>query len=277
MKFEDTNLPQVELVRDAFNHAYANSRTELTEIFKQQIEFLYQNQIMSLDMEKAEGRLTEEKYLEIKAQRDNIREGQLKQLPLIVEKQIDPMFSTTKLALVSEIQNHSEAPSSPALIAATLLADSVRSVKDYLKLDAKFGGAVSAVAADINEIKAYPDKAEANLAAACSDAKRIVMARMILSLDRIPAQVEKLKGMTPQFPPNEELNVFAQTKALWGNDKKQDKRVVEVFNKAAALLKSPYKIEISETNSAPVLIKGGNTPPKALPGPKKPIIGDDGF
>ena len=88
MKFEDTNLPQVELVRDAFNHAYANSRTELTEIFKTQIESLYQNQILMLEMEKAEGRLTEEKYLEIKTQRDNIREGQLKQLPLIVEKQI---------------------------------------------------------------------------------------------------------------------------------------------------------------------------------------------
>ena len=277
MKFEDTNLPQVELVRDAFNQAYANSRTELTEIFQQQIDFLYQNQMMNLDADKAEGIITEEKYNEIKAQRENIRAGQLKQLPLIVEKQIDPMFTATKLGLVAEIRNHSEDPSSPILIAAALLSDSVRSVIDYLKIDAKFGPAVSSIAADINELKAYPDKAEANLAAACSETKRIISARMILSLDRIPAQVEKMKGMTPQFPPNEEQNVFAQAKAVWGNDKTQDKRLVDVFNKAATLLKSSYKIEISETNGAPLLIKSNNTPQKALPGPKKPIIGDDGF
>jgi hypothetical protein len=85
--------------------------------------------------------------------------------------------------------------------------------------------------------------------------------------------------MKKKYPiaPLQEEKIFAEVKILWGNDKKQDTRLKDVFNRVAEAESSTYRIEV-KADGSPELVAGAKiTPPKALPGKRKgPIIkGDD--
>jgi hypothetical protein len=282
MKFAETGLKQDKLVEEAFNYSYEYNRAlapELEAQFKQQIESQFQFQLDYLNDGKDSGQMTDDEYNLKKSRLEMQKDMQLKQLPKIVSQQLDLMFNATKLGPVLEVQNNSE-NTSASLLASALLLDCVRDPIDYQKVEAKFGSAVAGVIAEVLHIDSYPGQQDENLTKASNDAKRIFMAGLNSSLEQVTAQLKKLPpGQMLRFPPGQEENMFKQAKLLWGNDKKLDKRLVDVFNKAAEAMGSKYRIELGPTGTPELVETVKKTPPKMLPGPKKgpTIDGDDGF
>ncbi len=275
MRFEDTGLTKEQIVEDAFNYAYAAFLPEVSSQFKQQLDKSYQDQLNQLGELKESGQIDEEQFNKYKTQLDGSLDAQMKRLPQLVEKQAGPLFQQTRISPALELQKHSE-KSSPELLAAALLLDTVRDPIDYQKLDAKFGAAVSGVVAEILHIDSHPDAANDNLAAAGGDAKRIVLAEIAANLGQILSQIEKAPpGSTLKAPLKYEENVFGQLKLLWGNDKKLDTRLVDLFNRTAEGLASSFRIELTDSG-APELVKSTWAPAKPAPGKKKgPRISGD--
>jgi hypothetical protein len=281
MKFEDTKLPGDKLVEDAFNYAQDYNKAlapELLAQFKQQVESRYATDLLFLNEDKEAGQIDEDKYNASKSRLDMVKEAQLKQLPRIVDQQLENIFTTAKLGPVQEISNHSD-NATPALLAATMLVDCVRDPVDYKKVEGTFGGAVGGLIAEILHIDSYPGTLLASLSDASADAKRIFMAGMSSSLNTVAEQVKKLPpGQMLRFPPKQEETMFSQAKVIWGNDKKQDARLTDVFNKAAEAMNSNYRLELTAAGAPDLVESIRKAPPKMLPGPKKPPkAGDDGF
>ena len=269
MRFEDTGLKKDKVVEEAFNYAYAYNRAlapEVTKQWKDEFEFQHQSGLDYYDKMKTSGQIPEEQYKSIKAQLDSILNLQMKQLPQIVEQQLGIMFG---LAPTLEVQQYSE-KSTPSLLAATLLIGCVRDPVDCQKVEEKFGSAISGLIAEMLHIEAYPGTLDVSMTAASSDAKRIFMAELTSNLNQAKPQMK--------FPPKEEEKMFSQAKLLWGNDKKLDTRLVDVFNRVAEALFPQYRIEVGAAG-APELVKTEQKTPKLVPGQKKgPIIsGDDGI
>ncbi len=246
MKFEDTKLPNEKLVVDAFNHAYEDNQAlgpDMKRQIEQQIELGYQANMTYLNQDKASGQVTEEQYKSDKAMIDKQRDAQLKQVPLIVTQQLDTIFATTRLGPVQELQNHSENNSS-TLLAAALLLDSVRDPICAKKIEEQFGSPVFGLIAEVLHIDSHPNQQEANLPAASSDAKRVFVAGLTGSLDQVVTQMAKSRQPL-RFPPGQEEMMFTRAKLVWGNDKKLDTRLVDVFNRAAEAMGSKFRIELS--------------------------------
>lgn len=278
MRFEDTGLTKNTLVEDAFNYAQEYNRSLAPEValqLKQRLEQDYEKRLAGLDQAKEAGQVDEEAYKKYKASLDASMDMQVKRLPLIAKQQLELMFNKAKIAPVLELQQHSE-NTSPALLAAALVLDTVRDPVDHQKLDAKFGSTVSGLVAEVLHVESYPGTIDQGLSNASADAKRIFLAGLSSSLDQVVQQISKLPpGATLQFPPKQEETMFNQAKTLWGNDKKLDARLVSVFNKAATALASPYRIEVA-ANGTPTLTETAVVQPQQ-PGRKKgpKITGDD--
>ncbi len=282
MKFEYTPLRKDAIIEDAFNYAQdhqAKLAPEVTQQIQKQIDEQYQKQLLSLDDARDAGYVTEDQYRQNKIRLDNSMEHEKRRLPMIVQQQLEYLFASAKLSPALELQANSDNPSS-ALIAAAMLVDCVRDPQDYKKLEAKFGAAVAGLVAEVLHIQAYPGTALTDIATASSDAKRIFMAGLTTELNQVVGQIAMMPpGSMVQAPPQYEENIFSQVKALWGNDKKQDKNLVEVFNRAAEALFSSFRIVVTPAG-APALIENAPIapPPAAIPGQKKdPKItwGDD--
>lgn len=275
MKFEDTKLPNEKVVRDAFDHAQENVKEFAPEIEAQlgaQLEMV-RDILTKMEEAKNAGRLSEEKYNAQKAQLEQQKNMIEKNMPMIVAQQLDGIFRQKVLAPVMELHNHSE-NNSPEVLAAALLLDCVPDPVDFEEIVAKFGKGVSDPLKNVLHIDAHrgAKAQEANLAKASEGERRIFKAELAIDLMKLPSQAMQLPmGMSMKV---DEESLFRPIKQLWGGDKKQDARLLDVFNKVATALKSSYKIEL--TDGAPVLVK--NVPQKALPpGKKPPMIGDDGF
>lgn len=280
MRFEDTGLKNDPVVEAAFNYAQDYNKSLAPEILAQMQDTLnniYQSNLDRLDMAKEDGQISEDQYKASKAKLDEVVEKRKAAIPALVEKQLSMMFNKARLAPVLELQQYSE-NAAPALLAASLLIDCVRDPVDYQHVDATFGGAVSGLVAEVLHIDSYPGSADANMAAASPDAKRLMLANLTTSLNDIPAQIAKVPaGMQIQFPPKQEETLFHTAKLLWGNDKKQDARLLDVFNRAVAAMGSNYQMEVGA--NGPELVAGAPKAPKNTPkGPKGPSLsGDDGF
>lgn len=280
MRFEDTGLKRDKLVEDAFNYAQKYNQSLAPEVLaslQDQLNASYEDQLLLLDDAKAAGKLDEEKYKATKARLDDALEKRKALLPTLVERQLSALFNLAKIAPALEVQQNSE-NSAPALVAASLLLDCVRDPVDYQNIDAAFGGAVSGIVAEVLHIESYPGSQDANIAAASKDAKRLMMAGLISGLNSLQSQLAKApQGMTLRLPAKEEERLFHTAKLLWGNDKKQDARLVGVFNTALAAFGSQYKIEVGA--KGPELVVGPAAQPKGpKKGPKGPTLsGDDGF
>jgi len=266
VKFEDTKLPADKVVVDAFNHANENNKAGATAIRKQ-LDAQFKSVFLQLDALKETGRINEAQYGMEKAR----LEQQQKMIPQIIQQELDARFKLT-VAPAQELQAHSE-NTSPEVLAATLLLDSVRDPVDFEEIAAKFGSEVAGPLKQVLHIHAHDEPAtqEANLNKASSDEKRIYAAEIASDLEQVPAAAKRVQPGTALTLEAE--SVFKQIEQVWGNDRKQDARLVDVFNKAATALKSAFTIEINGT--APVLVK--NKPSVLPPVKKPPLPGDGGF
>lgn len=275
MKFEDTKLPNVEVVKKAFNHAQENVQALVPEI-KAQLESELEKAketLIQLERLKESGQIDEQMYTIYKAQNEQIKNRLEKDMPQVVAQQIDATLRQKVLPFALELHAHSE-NTSPEVLAAALLLESAPDPVDFEEIVEKFGKEVSDPLKNVLHIDAHRSAAaqEANLAKASEDERRIFKAELAIDLLQLPLQARQLPpGMALKV--NEE-SLFKPIKQLWGGDKKQDARLTDIFNKVTAVLKSPYKIEVND--NTPVLVK--SLPPKALPpGKRPPLIGDDGF
>jgi hypothetical protein len=277
MKFQSTGLKQDPIVEAAYDYALAHARnlaSEVSALIKAEINLGYQKQLDALNAAKDSGQLDEERYKGVKAQLDKSLEFELKRLPLTVAQEISFIFDEKTLAPALELQEHSE-NTAPEVLAAALLLESVRDPLDYQKVESRFGGAIAGMVAEILHIDSYPGDGEANTKAASSGVKRILMANLASGLDQVLVQVESLPpGMVLQFPPKQEEKIYSQAKLLWGNDKKQDLRLRDVFNRAAEVVESPFRIEVKA--GKPLLVKESEGGPfKPNPNKKGPRISGD--
>ncbi len=273
MKFDYTGLTKDALVEEAFDYAQEHNKKLVPEItlqLEKQLDEQYQQRLAQLDDARDAGYVTEDQYNQNKMQLDRSAEFQKKTLPMIAQQQLEYMFSSAKLAPALELQKNSES-SSPALIAAALLIDCVRDPVDYKKVEAKFGGAVAGLIAEVLHIESYPGTAPADISAASTDAKRIFMAGLTTELSQIVQQLAMMPpGAMAEAPPKYEETVFNQVKLFWGNDQKQDKRLVDVFNRAAEALSSSYRIEVTPSGQPKLVESSASTAPATpLPGQKK--------
>jgi len=285
MKFSESGLSHNRVIEEAFNFSQEGIKSitvELLESFTEQVNTFYADDLEVLNASKKLGEISDEEYEREKAELARIRDTNMKMLPRVAAEEAKNIFRRRSVAPALEIQNNSE-KSSPELVAAAILAHAVRSPVDYQKMAAKFGPAISGLVADLLHIEAYPSERAANLAAAGSDTKRVFLAQMVSELTQILEQAEKLaKRQPPQkimFKPGQEQTLFGNVKVLWGNDKKLDQRMIEVFNSAARITTSPYKIELDAKGKLE-LVQGAIGTPIKKPrpkGPKGPIIGDDEF
>lgn len=282
MKFSESGLPNNKTIEEAFNYSFANTKAvekELLQDFIRQINAFYTQDLEVLDASRKGGQVSDDEYEREKAELVRVRDTNMKILPRVAAEEAKNIFRRRSIAPALEIQNNSE-KSSPELVAAAILAHAVRSPVDFQKMAEKFGKSISGVVADVLHIQAYPSECSANLTAAGSDTKRVFLAQMVSELTQIIEQAEKLaKKKSDQkimFQPGQETTLFGNVKVLWGNDKKLDQRLVEVFNAAAQVTTSPFKIEVDAKGTLE-LVQGAIVPKKKKPSPKDPKIGDDVF
>ena len=272
MRFEDTGLPNDKAVEAAFNYAFASFPAELEAQYKQRLELSYQDQLNYLDAMKDEGQLDDEMYKNYRDRLDKSLEDGQKRLPQMITQRLDAEFKVQRLSPVVEMQKYSE-KSSPALVAAALLLDSVHDPLDFLKADAECGAAVSGVVAEVLHVRSHPGD---HLATASVDAKHLIAAGLANTFGKIASQIMRLQeNQQLRLPPKFLESNFAQIKLLWGDDKKMNTRLLETFNRVAEGAASPLRIELGTTGS-PELVE---TVKKAPPAPKstRPKLGDDGF
>lgn len=282
MRFEDSGLKNDPLIVDAFNYAQDYNRSLKPEVeaqLREQVESQIEMQRMQIDDAHAAGQIPDEQYEALKKRLDDVAKKNEERIPLVAAQQVEKMFSKASLTPVLELQNYSE-NTSPSLVAAALLIRTVRDPIDFQKVEGKFGAAVAGLVAEVIHIDSYPGSQDANIAAASTDAKRVILAEMNASLLGVASQLANVPpGMQVMIPPGQDQKLFSQAKKLWGNDKKLDARLVEAFNSAATALKSDFRLEVN-AEGKPELTAGARNVKPATPkkGPKGPTItGDDGF
>jgi len=282
MRFQDSGLLNNKLVKSAFDYAQTYTQSLVKEVlhsYREAVELDYQDDLALLDMELKFEDITPKEHEERKAQLDSFRTEDLEAMtPEIVADDLRIMFADHNVGSALEIQQYSD-NATPALIAAALLAECARSPRDCKKIEDQFGAEISGLVADILHVEAYPGARGENLAASGSDTKRLFMATLANSFRQAAAVVKTLKkGEKALMPPEEAESAFRDAKPLWGNDKKLDARLVDIFNYAAEVLSSNYRMEVSEKGALELV---NNTPkiPVAKParGKKPGSFGDDGF
>jgi hypothetical protein len=286
MKFSESGLPDNTIIEEAFNYSLAFTKALHTEImgaFTQQIDGFHLQNLQALEAAREEQGLSDEDYEQEKAELENMRSEQLKIGPQVVAEELENIFRTNCIGPALEIQNHSD-KATPELVAAAMMINCVRSPVDHRQVAEKFGAGVSGVVAEVLHIDAYPATRDTALAAAGSDSKRAYLALLTSNLTRMAEQAEMMAQMPMEqqaaFPPGHEEALFSTVSLVWGNDKKLDQHLVDIFNRATLVMDSPFKIEIN-AQGTPELIQGvvglpmtRNPRPR---GPKGPTIGDDAF
>lgn len=287
MKFHESGLPKNKIVEEAFDYSYANVMSYTNEAmvdFTRQITEGYLQNLDTLNAEKKAGNMPDEEYKREKKELERVRDAQLKMGPPIIEKELNKMFKLRRLAPALEILHNSD-KSSPELMAAVMLVESVRSPKDYLRVVEKFGETIGGLVAELQHIDAYSSERGKNLSQAGSDTKCAYIAVIITSLDQIVAQFQQMAKMNPKhkiaFHPGQEEEIFANVKLLWGNDKKLDQRLVAAFNRTAEMTASLFRMEVNSSGELE-LVKNNLKPPSGGPGnPSGPGgksgLGDDVF
>ena len=268
MEFKDSGLPQTKLIEEAFNFSKANAMSnekDAMKDFKQQIDMIFTQREMMLDMQKSDMGMPDADYDREKKKLEKAREEQMRVGPQLIRQELNNMFANRRVGLAKEVQANTERPSEE-LVAAVMLIDCVRSPLDYKNISEKFGNGVADLIAEVVHIDAYPSEREENLSKSAPDTKRAYLAMLVASLDGISKQVEKMAKTNPNqkimFPPGQEETLFRDAQPVWGNDKKLDSRFVEAFNKASAAASSVYRLEVDAKGDLE-LVKDSAPPPSA--------------
>jgi hypothetical protein len=283
MLFKDSGLPNEKLIEDAFNYSRANAQGGLKEQMaglKQQVDMIYQQNLMMLDMERDAGNMKEDEYKMNKQALDKMRKDQMAMAPQLIAQGLEKLFEKRRVGPAKEIVENAD-KSSPELVAAVLLIDCVRSPLDYKNIAAKFGESVAGLIAEVVHIDAYPSERDDNIAKAAADTKRAYEALLISSLNQIVEQVQEMSKQKPaqkiMFPPGQEEQLYSDVKNVWGNDPKLDKRFMDAFNTAARAASSKFQLEVDKDGKLE-LVKGAvsNAPANGKKPPKPKGPGGDG-
>jgi hypothetical protein len=273
MEFKDTGLPDnMPHLKEAFALAYeghAPVRQGIMDAIKQ---------VMDMGRARALGKLNESRkdlgedaYKKGRAQINTLFDNQL-----ALEKRkglaaADKLFMLSSVAPALEVYLHSDRDT-PENIAAALLAETTRSHQEYERIRTQFGqGGVHTVVAGVSHIAAYPDDKAAKAQETSPAARSVWYAHHINNIARVAnlsREMAELEGAGfSALSLLGEQEVFDGARAVWGNDKKLDRRFVEVFNEVASFTKSDYRVNVS-AEGKPVLARQRKLPP--LPPPKKP-------
>lgn len=297
MNFDQSGLPPIQLVQDAFaysqNHI-KSGRGAMLKDFERQINRAHRENVMMLDQTKRQSKMSDEEYKRELQELEELRNQQLKAGPMLISRELDKLFVKNHVAPARELFRSAE-KAAPEAMAAIMLAECIRSPKDFRTIEGQFGPVVANALADLLHLEAYIEERKANLVAAPDDVKRAYYAMTIASLETIGEQAEAFAKRNPGrrivFPEGQEDLLFENTKAIWGMDKKLDERMMAVFNKTAALVMSKVRFakdqdgDLSLVPYTPPKPPSPPTPPnnggKNLPAVRKPngngSIGGDVF
>ncbi len=280
MFFHETGLKTDKLVESAFNYAQAYTQFLVAEELhheKKAIEADYKDELDLLKMDLEDGYITQSEYDKEKAALERMQAEDLKEMTTdIISEDLDKTFRDHTIGAAVEIQDYSD-NASPSLIAAALLVECARDPVDCKKIEGEFGADVAGMIAEIMHVEAYPGARDENTAAAAPDTKRLMMGRLNNDFREAAAIVAKLKpNQRAKLPEEEVKSSFAEANLLWDNDKKLDARFVEIFNRAAKAVSSPYRIELT-AKGAPDLVYSAVKIPAKPKGKKPGTFGDEGF
>lgn len=277
MRFHESGLPNDKLIEEAFNFSFATimaNQKDALKSFQAQINAMHAENMHGLDMARRSGDVKDDEYKMQKDMLEKMRDDQLKAGPSLISQELGRVFEQRRLAPAKEIADNADGVN-PALISAILLVDTVRSPLDFQNVEKRFGTAVAGLVAEVLHIDAYPSERDVTLAKAAPDSKRAYMALLITTINQISSQIEQALKANPMqkimLPPGQEEQMFANAKTMWGVDKKLDARFLDVFNKAADIVSSPFKVEL-DASGAPELVRDA-TPARKGPkptGPKPP-------
>lgn len=285
MKFDDSGLLNDPLVQKAFDYAQAYTQGLERETIKgieMMVESDYREDIDMLEEDLEYGDIDEEDYKLEKAALEQEHDENLKSLtPENMASSLQKLFYDNCLTPALEIQQYSE-NNSPALIAAALLVYCVRDPIDFQKVEKAFGSAIAGLTAELAHVDAYPGEHDENVAAASTDAKRLMLAEMTGSWKLTCAMIAKLEPEERAvLSPEEAKDMFNNLKLLWGNDKKLDARLVDIFNQTTDIMGSPFHLDVGPQGK-PELTRSEKKGPSSTPAvpntvKKPPSLGDDGF
>lgn len=284
MKFEDTELLKDPAVEKAFNFAQsyvARLAGETKEAMADAVREAYEDELYELEEARDLEEVSKDEYQTCKNELDDMLE---KNLSTITPEAVGMVLHQTLLngyvGPAMEIQRHSDKPV-PALIAAALVADCVRDPVDCKKVEEAFNPAIAGLAAELAHINAYPADSAENTLAASPDAKRLMLAQLCNAhAQRANAAIKAGPEGGFYFSLSEAKETLEMAGLLFGEDKKLEARLVDVFNHANIIVNSPFRFEVRK-DGALELTKG---PPKRPDAPKpdaaknpSPFLGDDGF
>ncbi len=294
MKFEDSGLPPLQLVQDAFEYSRKAVRVDydaMLKDFQRQMAQAHRENVAMFEQLRKQGKMSEQEYTSNMEQLKAMIEHQLKAGPTLINRELDNSFAKGHVKPARELFTMAES-SPPESLAAIMLLECVRSPKDFRAVEKEFGPVVADLLAELLHIEAYEESRKKHLDAAPVEAKRAYYALLISSLDVLGEKAEKLaKSGQPRrivFPDGQENILFENTKALWGVDKQLDARILEVFNKTAGLLMSKLRLQKDQDGDLSLVAHvppkppaNGNDGGKKLPVVRKPpgngSIGGDVF
>jgi len=123
MEFKDSGLPQTKLIEEAFNFSKANAMSnekDAMKEFKQQIDMIFAQREMMLDLQKNDMGMPEADYEREKKKLEKAREEQMRIGPQAIRQELNNMFVNRRVGLAKEVQAHTENPTEE-LIAAVML------------------------------------------------------------------------------------------------------------------------------------------------------------
>lgn len=247
MNFDQSGLPPIQLVQDAFTHSLTHVKAGMNEAlrnFERQIARAHRENVQMLDVERRQTKMSDEDYQKELAELEQMRDEQLKVGPRLIAQELDRNFVKSHVAPARELFKHAE-KAAPEAIAAIMLVECVRSPKDFKAIEAAFGPVVSGMVAELIHIEAYTEDRKANLGGAPDDVKRAYTALTIASLENIGQQAEAFAKRNPGrrivFPDGQEQQLFENSKVIWGVDKKLEERLISVFNKTAGHVMSKLR------------------------------------
>lgn len=249
MNFDQSGLPPIQLIQDAYDFSYAflmSLKNEEMKNFERQITRMFRENLGMLQEEKRRTKMSDEEFQKELADLQQMRQQQMQAGPRLIQNELDRRFRVTHLRPALELFQHAD-QASPETMAAVLLVECVRSPRDFRRIEATFGPVVADILADMLHIENYQFDRAQNLAAASEQAKRGYTALTIASLENISDRAEVFAKRNPGqrmvFPEGQEQQIFANTQSVWGTDAKLQDRMVEAFNKTAAAVLSKFRLQ----------------------------------
>jgi hypothetical protein len=296
MDFKKTGLLDAPIVQKAYERSWSYHVRKFKNVEKQELRSL-EDQIAAqrLKVENAPNLSDADKqraFDSLEAQEKRIRA----QLPLQILRARDNDFSGKVIAPAKAVQN-SSINGKEEIVTAMLLLNSVRSPRDFQTVQKDFPPAVTGLISEYVHYLSYPSEADTARKELSENAKFMVLADMVASLDEMrrinktlqpQGKALQLQGGTVQIQ-----KWFETAKDVRGIDKKLDDAFISLFNGLNKETGWGFSINVSEsgalslvepekkTNQAPATQKkkriqfGDNddTPPSKNPKAKKKGIG----